>query len=85
MPDILHFAGEHRAFDPEHIYGPDLFGGCYRAADAEYDATTDRTALHLVPIPHGVIQERGIVKAIEGQAQNDMRERIEHLFGTGAA
>lgn len=85
MSDTLHFAGDCTSFDPEHIYGPDLFGGCYRAFDADYDPDTDQTALHLVPIPHGVIQERGIVKAIEGQAQNDMRERIEHLFGTGAA
>lgn len=85
MSDTLHFAGDCTRFDPEHIYGPDLFGGCYRAADADYQPDTDQTTLHLVPIPHGVIQERGIIKALEAQAQRDITERIEHLFGTGAA
>lgn len=85
MPDVLNFPGDRRNFDSEHIYGPDLFRGCYRAADADYDTETDRTALRLVPIPPDTIQDRGILKAIEAQAERDTRERIETLFGTGAA
>lgn len=85
MSDTLHFPGDCTRFDPEHIYGPDLFRGCYRAADADYQPDTDQTTLHLAPIPPGVIQERGIIKALEAQAERDITERIETLFGTGAA
>ncbi|OBS01855.1 hypothetical protein A9W98_17880 [Mycobacterium gordonae] len=85
MTDTLTYPGDCTNFDPEHIYGPDLFGGCYRAFDADYQPGTDQTTLHLVPIPHRVIQERGIIKSVEAQAQRDMFERIEHLFGTGGA
>lgn len=85
MTDVLHFPGDCTNFDPDHIYGPDLFGACYQAAAADYDAATDRTSLHLVPIPPDTVQERGILKAVEAQAERDIRERIEHLFGTGAA
>lgn len=85
MTDTLHYPGDQRNFDPDHIYGPDLFRGCYRAAAAEYDAAQDRTSLQLVPIPPDELQERGIVKSLELQAERDIRERIEHLFGTGAA
>lgn len=85
MSDTLTYPGDCTRFDPEHIYGPDLFGGCYRAADADYQPDTDQTSLHLVSIPPGVIQERGIIKALEAQAERDITERIETMFGTGAA
>lgn len=85
MSDTLNFPGDRRNFDPGHIYGPDLFRGCYRAFTAEYDAATDRTSLQLVPIPLAELQERGIVKSLELQAERDIRQRIETLFGTGAA
>lgn len=85
MSDRINYRGDHRNFDPNHIYGPDLFGACYRAVGAEYDPGADRTTLHLEPIPPDQIQERGIIKALEAQAERDITERIEHLFGTGAA
>ncbi|OBK22526.1 hypothetical protein [Mycobacterium asiaticum] len=85
MTDTLNYRGDCRNFDPDHIYGPDLFRGCYRAFTAEFDAATDRTSLHLVPIPLAELQERAITKSLELQAERDIRERIEQLFGTGAA
>jgi hypothetical protein len=32
-------------FDPEHIYGPDAYGGRYKAVRSEYDAELDRTTI----------------------------------------
>lgn len=58
MTDQLHYRGDHRNFDPDHIMGPDLFGAYYIAVAAEYDADSDRTTLGLRPLAPAELAER---------------------------
>lgn len=58
MTDQLHYPGDQRGFDPDHILGPDVFGAHYRPAAADYDPATDVTTLTLVPIPPAELTER---------------------------
>jgi hypothetical protein len=58
MSNQLHYRGDCRNFDPDHIMGPDVFGACYVAAAAEYDAERDMTTLTLRPLPPAELQQR---------------------------
>lgn len=58
MPDQLHYRGDHRQFDPDHIMGPDQFGAYYRPTAAQYDPDTDMTTLHLQVVPPAELQQR---------------------------
>lgn len=49
--DVLHYRGDRTNCDPEQVYGPDRFGGLYRATSAEYDVEADRTTITFAPIP----------------------------------
>lgn len=56
MSDVLHYPGDQTNFDPHHVMGPDLFGACYVATAAEYDAAADRTTLWVRPVPPAELQ-----------------------------
>lgn len=49
MSNIAHYRGDRTNYDPRQVFGPDLFGGCYKAIGAEYDAETDRTTIEFTP------------------------------------
>lgn len=58
MTDQLHYRGDHRNFDPDHIMGADMFGAYYRAVAAEYDPDADITTLQLQVVPPAELQQR---------------------------
>lgn len=58
MTGQLHYRGDQRNFDPDHIIGPDMYGAYYRAVAAEYDPGVDQTTLHLQVVPPAELQQR---------------------------
>lgn len=46
----LTYRGDRTGVDPVARYGPDDFGGWYRAISADYDPDTNRTVLGFAPI-----------------------------------
>lgn len=58
MSDQLHYRGDHRQFDPDHIMGHDQFGAYYRAVAAEHDPGVDLTTLHLQVCTPAELQQR---------------------------
>lgn len=51
MPNILHYPGDVRNFDPRLLLGPDMYGAHYRIVMVDYDAKADRSTVTLRPIP----------------------------------
>lgn len=49
MTDVLHYRGDCRNYDPNHVYGPDMFGGHYRALSTSYDEGADVTTIEFTP------------------------------------
>ena len=56
--DVLHYRGDRTKFDPDQIYGPDMFGAYWAPIKAIYEAERDRTAITFRPIPPAELRER---------------------------
>lgn len=77
MSDHVNYRGDHTAFDPDHLMGPDMFGARYCVTGADYNAETDVTALTLTAVPPAQQHER-----ILGEIANFRDSaRIAALFG----
>lgn len=82
MTDALHYPGDCTNFDPDGVLGPDMFGACYRAASAAYDAQTDRTTLTLAVIPPSELAKLATEQQRKIFDEEATRILIETLFGT---
>lgn len=80
MADQLHYRGDHRQFDPDHIMGHDQFGAYYRATAAEYDAAADLTTLHLQVVPPAELQQRMVDALPTIQELSLAAARVTALF-----
>lgn len=78
----LNYPGDCTRFDAGRILGPDLFGAFYRPTSAAFDASANRTAITLKPIPPAELQ--GIVEADRARtfAKLDQIAGIAELFGS---
>lgn len=80
MSDQLHYRGDHRQFDPDHIMGADMFGAYYRAVAAEYDSGADLTTLHLQVVPPAELQQRMVDALPTIQELTTAAARVTALF-----
>lgn len=55
---VLHYRGDRTNLHPEQVYGPDMFGGLWRATSAVYDLAQDRTTIAFAPIPRPTVRTR---------------------------
>ena len=79
MIDVLHYRGDHTAFDPDVTMGPDWGGGCWAVKSATYDTDADLTTLALRPLPRAELLARA--EAVHGRMQMPQRLRLATLFG----
>lgn len=79
--DVLHFQGDHTAFDPDVTMGPDWGGGCWTPKSASYHVEADVTTMVMRPLPRAELLARA--EAARDRMQMPQRLRLMRLFGTG--
>ena len=78
MPETLRYRGDHTAFDPDLILGPDRDGRRMRITGATYDETTDVTTATLRAIMPRDFRDMLEAKRPMYQAYNRIRELFAH-------
>jgi hypothetical protein len=56
--NLLHYRGDCTDFDPDHVMGPDMYGGHWIPTGASYDADADMTTLTMRIVPPAELEER---------------------------
>jgi hypothetical protein len=80
--DILHYKGDRRNLDLNHLVGPDAFGGFWKPIAVKYNPTKNVTTVRFEPVPPQDWPQSAIAlrAAIEG-AKN--KREYDRFIATG--